>query len=118
MRSDALQGERDHLPADLDDLIDLRRRIIGLGETPATAAGVLGWLLSKKAGEPDVTGSDTRARYRKILARLEAAPTGPGRGERGLATVTSLAAFAAAAAPVMHAPVEEGRSVNLELAAA
>lgn len=102
MRSDALQGERDHLPDDLEDLIDLRRRIIESGETPATAAGVIGWLLAKKAGEPDVTGAPTRSRYRKILARIEAQPTGPGRGDRGAATVVSLAAWAAAAAPIIH----------------
>lgn len=76
VRSDSIQGEGDWIP-DADrvrELAELRRLIIDLGETPATANGIIGWLIAKAAGERDVTGPNVRARYRKILARLEREP--------------------------------------------
>ncbi len=72
VRADSIQGEAAFLPSDLEDLITLRRRIIDeLGESPATASGIVGWLAAKTAGERDETGQPTRARYRKILAQLD-----------------------------------------------
>lgn len=79
----ALRNEADYLPGSLEDLIELRSRVITAGHSAPVANGLIGWLLSKANGEPDVTGPDTRAKYRKILAGLEvSSPGGPGRGRR------------------------------------
>jgi hypothetical protein len=78
-----LRNEADHLPATLADVIALRRRIIELGHSQAEAAGVVGWVIAKAAGEPDVTGAATRARYRKILAELDAPKPKRPRRARG-----------------------------------
>lgn len=71
MRSDHWRNEADWLPSDVDDLVELRRRVIELGQSPSVANGLVGWLLSKAAGEEDRSGPNTRARYRRILAELE-----------------------------------------------
>ncbi len=81
MRADALRNEAEFLPAALSDLVELRRRIIDAGYPPSVANGLVGWLVSKTAGERDVTGSPTRSKYRKILAELDSG-SGPGRGRR------------------------------------
>lgn len=81
MRADALRNEADWLPEDLGDLVDLRRRIIAAGHASQVANGIVGWLLSKAAGERDDTASDTRSRYRKILAELDV-DHDPGRGRQ------------------------------------
>lgn len=83
VRSDSIRGEGEWVP-DLDqvrELAELRRLIIEVGESPATANGIIGWLVAKAAGERDTTGSDVRARYRRVLARLEREP-GPDGSPR------------------------------------
>jgi hypothetical protein len=65
-----LRNEADHLPGSVGDLIALRRRLIEVGASPAKANGLIGWLIAKKAGEPDTTGNSVRSEYRKLLAQL------------------------------------------------
>lgn len=79
MRADALRNEAEWLPSRLGDLVDVRRRVIAAGYGAATANGLIGWLVSKAAGERDITGAPTRSRYRKILAELDV-DHDPGRG--------------------------------------
>jgi hypothetical protein len=83
VRSDSIQGEGDWIPdaEHVRELAELRRQIIELGEPPSVANGMIGWLVSKAAGERDTTSSKTRAQYRKILARLERLP-GPDGSPR------------------------------------
>jgi hypothetical protein len=52
-----------------------------LGYSDPVALGLAGWLAAKAAGLPDRTGSNTRAKYRRILAELVDA-TPPSRGRR------------------------------------
>ena len=70
MRRDHWRIEALYLPDDLDDLAELRRRVIEAGHSASVANGLVGWLLSKTAGETDVSESRTRSKYRKILAEL------------------------------------------------
>jgi hypothetical protein len=108
-----LREEAEHLPASLDDLIGLHDRVVELGISRQVADGLCMWVLAKQRGAADNTGSDTRARYRKILAQLnELEPIGPARrksrrsssGDAGLAElkrvgrVGVVAGMAAAAA--------------------
>lgn len=79
MRSDHWRNEADFVPESVEDLAELRRRIIAAGYSASVANGLLGWLVSKGAGEADVTESKTRSKYRKILAEL-GAPEGPSGG--------------------------------------
>ena len=75
VRSDSIRGESAFLPIrSVQQLTALREAIIDAGESPATAAGIVGWLLVKNAGEPDELAGTTRSRYRKILAGIEASP--------------------------------------------
>lgn len=78
VRADSLRDEARYLPATVAQLAELRGRVIAAGHPPGVANGLVGWLISKAAGERDVTASTTRSRYRKILAALEADPAGPG----------------------------------------
>jgi hypothetical protein len=82
------------------ELARLKRRIIAAGETPDTGSGIIGWIIDKQAGERDLTSAPTRARYRKILAELEAPPAPTrrrARGESGAVHVRSAACSAVAA---------------------
>lgn len=81
MRADALRNEADYLPADLGDLVELRRRLVAAGHPAHVVAGVIGWLVAKSAGDIDPTSAPTRSKYRKILAELEL-DDGPRRGRR------------------------------------
>lgn len=61
------------LPATLDDLAALRDEIKGLGCTDQVANGIVGWVSARAAGQDTSgTGGPTAARYRKILAEVEA----------------------------------------------
>jgi hypothetical protein len=88
MRSDHWRNEADFLPESLEDLADLRRRVMDAGHSAPVANGLLGWLVSKAAGEDDVTNSVTRSKYRKILAELPP-PEGPVGGPARLEVVGS-----------------------------
>lgn len=83
VRSDSIQQEGVWIP-DADqvaELIELRVQIIELGESTTTANGIIGWLVSKAAGERDTTGPATRSKYRKVLAQLGRDP-GPDGAPR------------------------------------
>lgn len=66
----ALRNEADFLPSSIDDAARVRQAIIDAGNPAQVADGIVGWLISKAAGHPDRTASDTRSRYRRILATL------------------------------------------------
>lgn len=53
------------------DLVALRRRLLAAGESEAVAAGIIGWLVAKAAGDPNSINATTKARYRRILERLD-----------------------------------------------
>lgn len=78
LRSDHLRNEAAYLPSSLEELEDVRRRLVAAGTRPATASGVVGWLLAKAHGE-DPTDSVTRSKYRKLLTSI-GVPTGPDGG--------------------------------------
>lgn len=78
MRRDHLRNEADYLPKSVEDLARLRRQLLDAGHSNALTGGVISWLVSKTAGEPDQTDSNTRSRYRKILAELQPVDPGPG----------------------------------------
>lgn len=115
------------------ELARLKRRIIAAGERSETASGIIGWIIDKQAGETDLTSGPTRARYRKILAELEAPPAPTrrrARGDRGAGDVRTAAATALTAVatisvargqPAVAAaltPIILGRSGSDELPAA
>lgn len=119
------------LPSSVEDLIDLRDRVVELiaagdvdGIKPsgadAVANGITGWLVAKAAGQTDTLSAPTRSRYRKVLAALGDADDG-ARAQAGfatagmataLATVTTLAAarpgVALALAPIIYEGPERG----------
>jgi hypothetical protein len=84
----ALRNEADFLPTTLEDLVGLRRRVVAAGYPDQVASGVCAWLLTKAAGDPDRTSSDTRARYRKILAELGNGRKGPQEARRAKKAVS------------------------------
>ena len=79
MRRDHLRNEAAYLPESVEDLADLRRRVIAAGYPQQTASGIVGWLVAKAAGDPDLTSAPTRSQYRKILAELDDSPNQPVR---------------------------------------
>lgn len=70
-RSDHLREEAAFLPTSVDDLVELRRRLIDSGHPDQVASAIVGWLVAKTTDDPDLTASSTRSRYRKILASIE-----------------------------------------------
>jgi len=79
-----LRIERHYLPSSIDELSELRQRVLDLGEPEPTANGLIGWLVAKASGEVDASSAPTRSKYRRILARLdELDPAGPGRRTGG-----------------------------------
>lgn len=75
--------EAQYLPATVEDLATIKQRLLDAGSSPAEASGILGWLVDKAAGLPDLTSATTRAQYRKVLAELEP-PSRPGPHRRRL----------------------------------
>lgn len=69
----ALRNEAGWLPRNLDDALEVRRRVLDAGHSASVASGLMAWLIAKAAGQEDSTAGPTRWRYRKILAEL-----GPG----------------------------------------
>ena len=66
------QEERRYVGVGLDQLIALRRRLITeAGASDQIAAGLIGWIVAKSAGDPDHTSAPTRSTYRKLLRRLD-----------------------------------------------
>jgi hypothetical protein len=53
---------------------ELRDRLLLAGYSRTVAAGIVDWLQGKARGAEDLTASDTRSRYRRILRSLG----GPG----------------------------------------
>lgn len=66
----SITDEAPFLPESIDDLIDLRERVLAAGYSEPVAHGLVGWLVGKRAGSKDQTSPDTRARYRRILREL------------------------------------------------
>lgn len=66
----ALRNEADFLPEQVSDLASVRENVLAAGHAPAVADGIVGWLVAKANGQPDLTSSKTRSRYRRILAEL------------------------------------------------
>lgn len=76
--------EEDWAPRTLEDLIDLRNMVIAADVSPRTADRLIAWVLTKSAGEPDETSSNTRSNYRKILETLPGpGPNAPDRMNQG-----------------------------------
>lgn len=79
-----LRNERESLPDDLDDLLELRAAILAAGYSRRVADGVIGWLVGIVAGDhgrPDAVSGPTRARYRRVLADVAGRPPNePGNG--------------------------------------
>ncbi|HEV8675001.1 MAG TPA: hypothetical protein VGX21_13220 [Methylomirabilota bacterium] len=135
MRSDSVKNEGPYIPEPeaVEDLIALRRAIIDAGHSPSTAAGLVGWLVAKAAGDPDTTGPSTRSNYRKILDELKpvVAPPpdrparrleiveGAGKGSRRrvrgggkLASVVALALVSVGVGTQVEAPRGEAAQVD------
>jgi hypothetical protein len=77
-----LLGEAAFLPNSLEEAADLQDYLVAAGLSQPVAAGIANWLTRKAANRPDRTNASTRARYRKVLAGIEApapTPDGPGR---------------------------------------
>ncbi len=91
--------EEDWYPQTLEDLLDLRSKVIDAGTTPRIADKLIAWVLTRSAGEPDSTSAPTRSSYRKVLAALPGpGPSSPeragrrrDRGATHLSLVTGLA---------------------------
>jgi hypothetical protein len=66
-----------YFPKNLGQLVRLRRRIIDAGHPASVANSLVGWLAAKGAGERDTSSPSARARYRRILADLDAADQPP-----------------------------------------
>lgn len=71
LRQDSLRNEAEWIPTSMETLAALRARLTEAGHPAAIVSGLTGWLVAKGAGEEDRTSSDTRSRYRRILADLE-----------------------------------------------
>ena len=78
-------------------------KVFGIGDQLRTeghpapvVAGIENWLLRKALGYPDRTASDTRARYRKILASLNGKPPRRRRSQRGVIPLRASVAMAGA----------------------
>ncbi len=67
----ALRNEAEWLPSSLDDVVAIHDVLKASGQSDQVTNGIVGWLVSKKAGRPDNLGSPTRSTYRKVLAGLE-----------------------------------------------
>ena len=69
----SIGAEAPFITTDVNKLATLQAELVARGyANQVTAQGIVAWLVNKAAGRPDVTSSDTRAKYRKILS--EAAP--------------------------------------------
>jgi hypothetical protein len=78
MKRKDLRNEAEYLPSSLDELVDVRGRVMALGESRRIADGLCMWLVAKARGERDTTAADVRSRYRRILRALEQPePIGP-----------------------------------------
>lgn len=120
MRRD-LRNEAAWLPATLDELEDVRGRLVDAGHPPPIVNGLTGWLVAKALGERDATASDTRSRYRRILAELGPGPYGdrpPARALRdaGFAASTRQLIGAAAGVGVAALGVKTGNPALIALA--
>lgn len=67
-RSIGIEGH--YTTGNVAELAELKRRLLAAGVSKNLALGLIGWLVDKAAGSPDLTASDTRSRYRKLLAEL------------------------------------------------
>ena len=76
----SIQDEGAFLPESIDDLIDLRERLVAAGHSEGTANGLVGWLVAKKGGGGRTPSPVTQAKYRRILREL-----GAGDGRTGTA---------------------------------
>lgn len=65
-----LRVEAEVLPLDVDGLNELRLQALDAGYPAPQVHGLCGWLVSKNAGDPDVTSSATRSRYRQMLTEI------------------------------------------------
>jgi len=66
----ALRNEADHLPSSLEEAAAIRAALLDAGQPPQVADGIVGWLIAKATGQPDLTAATTRSRYRRVLATL------------------------------------------------
>jgi hypothetical protein len=106
----------------LDELADLRERVIGAGSTGTFANGLIGWLV---AADSNAVSKPARAAYRKILRELGPPPRVGGRGgkrrrtgQRG-ATSLQFVAGGTAAASVLAIAAQAGPvAASLALAVA
>jgi hypothetical protein len=74
-------AEAPYLGLDHEQLAAVADQLAELGYSPILAQGVVGWLVMKTAGRRDVTATNTRTKYRKVL-RDHAERVGPPPGRR------------------------------------
>lgn len=113
--------EEDWAPNTLEDLIDLRHKVIAADIAPRTADRLIAWVLTKAAGEPDQTSPNTRSNYRKILATLPGpGPSSPDRTkssqDRGSAQLALVGASSIAAGTVLLTNSAAGLAASALLA--
>lgn len=105
---------RDYLPADRDELDELRRRVLATDVSPSIANAFIGWAWGEMEGDAPPLSHQTLPKYRRLLAELVAerplTPRGRRRAKRDrdagraeLATVTALAGAGAVVALDPHA---------------
>ena len=98
----SLGNEAPFVSLDVIALADVKAELIAMGSSPAEASGVVGWLIDKAAGNPDITSAPTRSRYRKLLAELDQPEPRPrprrGRSDAGNVTYLPSALVGAGAA--------------------
>lgn len=75
----APEKELDFSLVGLDELTEARRRLLARGHSRAEVAGFLDFAIGLVTGQPAPMGSDTRAKYRKMLrvAFGDGEPPGP-----------------------------------------
>jgi len=58
------------ISTDVVVLADLKNALLEAGEPPSVGNGIVGWLIDKAVGNPDLTSATTRSRYRRTLQAL------------------------------------------------
>jgi hypothetical protein len=64
----SIGAEADFITTDVGELAELKQRLLAAGVSYSVANGIVGWLVDKATGTPDLTAQATRANYRKTLA--------------------------------------------------
>lgn len=68
-RSIRIEGR--YITTDVAQLARIKQAALEQGESSPVANGLIGWLIDKAVGNPDLASAQTRSNYRKLLARLD-----------------------------------------------